>query len=568
MKLLIIIFGIIILGAFSVLALFQSGFFEFHDNTQVVRVFEMGKALSDGMFPVRWSQDLGYGYGYPIFNFYSPLPYYIGGFFVLTGFDALLATKLMFIFGILFSGVSMFLFSNKFFGIKAGLVSSIIYMYFPYHAVNIYVRGAVGEFFAYAFLPLVFYGLYSLLSLEKAKKNYTKIIYTIVLIAIGIFLVAISHNLSLFMLLLLLLVFLVISLFIVNNKKQFLIISLSSIVLGLALSSFYIIPAFLEMRYTNVASQIGGGADFKDHFVCLNQYWNSMWGYGGSIKGCVDGLSFKLGKINILLVFAAIAVFTPALYKKRFRLQEKTVLISFVLFVISIFFTLSISEFLWQSVPYLAYVQYPWRFLNFVSLFISFIVGYLFFWLADFSTVKQKSGVIIIGLIILLGLIFNQKLFTPQSFNSYPAEYYMQKNYISYTVSRISDEYMPKGFLKPQDYSEIPKENSYLEKNGTLKTLSSKTNYQKIEFSLNSPSELFINTAYFPAWRAYVNGEELEISQTNKGMKVLLPQGKGIFELKFVQTPLEVFGNLLSLSSFLAIIIGIIFIRIKYDGKQ
>src|SRR3990172_3966639 len=117
-----------------------------HDDTQVVRVQQMAQALRDGQFPVRWVADLGYGYGYPIFNFYSPLPYYIGGFFNLIGFDALVATKIMFALGILLSGIFMYFLAREFWGEVGGIVSGLFYVYAPYHALDIYVRGAVDEF--------------------------------------------------------------------------------------------------------------------------------------------------------------------------------------------------------------------------------------------------------------------------------------------------------------------------------------------------------------------------------------------------------------------------------------
>ena len=72
---------LIALSVLTVLPLFHLGFFNIHDDAQIQRVFEMKTALSDGMFPVRWVADLGYGYGYPIFNFYGPLPYYVGAIF-------------------------------------------------------------------------------------------------------------------------------------------------------------------------------------------------------------------------------------------------------------------------------------------------------------------------------------------------------------------------------------------------------------------------------------------------------------------------------------------------------
>ncbi len=84
---------IILLSFWAIKPLLNNGFFPMHDDTQVARVYEMKKALADGVFPVRWSQDLGYGYGYPIFNFYAPLAYYVGGYINLLGFNSLNATS-------------------------------------------------------------------------------------------------------------------------------------------------------------------------------------------------------------------------------------------------------------------------------------------------------------------------------------------------------------------------------------------------------------------------------------------------------------------------------------------
>src|SRR5512146_580630 len=41
------------------------------------RVFEFDRVLREGVVYPRWAPDLAYGYGYPIFNFYPPLAYYL-----------------------------------------------------------------------------------------------------------------------------------------------------------------------------------------------------------------------------------------------------------------------------------------------------------------------------------------------------------------------------------------------------------------------------------------------------------------------------------------------------------
>ena len=133
--------------------LFNSGFFPIHDDTQVVRVSQMALALREGQFPVRWVKDLGYGYGYPIFNFYAPLAYYLGAFFNLSGFSALVATKVMIGLGSVLGGILMYFLASKFWGKLGGVIAALFYLYLPYKAVNIYVRGAVAELWALAFLP-------------------------------------------------------------------------------------------------------------------------------------------------------------------------------------------------------------------------------------------------------------------------------------------------------------------------------------------------------------------------------------------------------------------------------
>jgi len=172
---------ILILSFWAVKPFFVSGFFPIHDDTQIARVFEMGKVLQNGVFPVRVVPDLGYGYGYPIFNFYAPLAYYVGAAFMFLGFDALVAAKIMMALGIILAGIFMYFLAREFFGEFGGIASGLFYLYAPYHAVDIYVRGDVAEFWAYAFIPLAFLGFY--------KRN-------ILLGTIGFAGLILSHNLT------------------------------------------------------------------------------------------------------------------------------------------------------------------------------------------------------------------------------------------------------------------------------------------------------------------------------------------------------------------------------------
>src|SRR5258708_869617 len=169
-KILSILF-LLVLSYWAIKPFFVKGFFPIHDDTQVARVFEMNRSLKDGMFPVRWVSDLGYGYGYPIFNFYAPLAYYAGGLFGFV-FDALTATKITMVLGIILSGIFMYRFAREFWGETGGIASGLLYLYAPYHAVDVYVRGDVAEFWAYAFIPLAFLGVYKIYyHCEEARRD-------------------------------------------------------------------------------------------------------------------------------------------------------------------------------------------------------------------------------------------------------------------------------------------------------------------------------------------------------------------------------------------------------------
>ncbi len=431
------LFIVLILSFWAIHPLFISGFFPMHDDTQVARVFEMGKMLERGMFPVRWVPDLGYGYGYPIFNFYAPLAYYIGGFFMFLGFDALLATKIMMALGVILAGIFMYLLTREFFGELGGIVAGLFYIYAPYHAVDIYVRGDVAEFWAYAFIPLVFLGLY--------KRS-------ILIGSVGFAAIILSHNLTAMMVAPFLLIIALLNCYIAfKNKKSFIINPSSSILLlGLMLSAFYWLPALLEMKYTNVLSQIGGGADFRDHFVCLPQLWDSLWGFGGSVLGCVDGLSFKIGKLHILSSITAIVL---ALFVNKIRKSKKAfiIIISFLGLLLSVFFTLEISKFVWEKVPGMEFLQYPWRFLILASFFSSILSGAIVFLSSQF---KIKPYVTAFLLLFFL-LFFNIKLFVPQTIFKASAKDFTNDKAIKWVASKTSDEFLPPNFKKPKSEYEV-----------------------------------------------------------------------------------------------------------------
>jgi len=559
------IFIVLVLNFFSIKPLLMSGFFPMHDDTQVARVYEMGKALSDGMFPVRWAADLGYGYGYPIFNFYAPFAYYFGGALNLLGLDALVSAKLMMIVGIILSGVFMYLLARELWGKIGGLVSSLFYVYAPYHAVDIYVRGDVAEFWAYAFIPLAFYGF---LKVYKEKKwKY------IVIGAFGFSGVILSHNLTAMMItpfLMFLLFFLLIS----DTKEKIgsIFYFLITLFFGISISAFYWLPALVEMKFTNVLSQIGGGADFRDHFVCAVQLWQSPWGFGGSVGGCVDGISLKIGKLHVILSLIAIVFLIISLQYRKFKnLFSKSsyqiifAIFSVFAFVISVLLTLEISKPIWEFIPVMAFFQFPWRFLLIISFFASILAGFSI-WIiqkAEKDIIKlDKANFIIVPIAIFTLIFFNSKLFSSQSPLYKRSSDYTNPLSLKWTASRISNEYMPKNFIKPGTKDDVVK-NQIVAQDKSTKVLfqSSSTNRIHANISSEKKTKIKVNLAYFPGWNVFIDNKKSMPEITNKGFFVNIPSGDHSLDIFFAQTPIEKFATSISLTSLFLLLVGIILSR-------
>ena len=149
---------ITVLSGLIVWPLFVPGYFSHHDTLQIIRIFEMRKCFADLQIPCRWVPDMGYGNGYPLFNFYGVMPYYLGAIvsFIL-GYIG--AAKFLFFLPLVLGGIGMYFLGKELFGKIPGTIAALLYLFAPYRALDTYVRGDVGESFALAIIPFIFYFL-------------------------------------------------------------------------------------------------------------------------------------------------------------------------------------------------------------------------------------------------------------------------------------------------------------------------------------------------------------------------------------------------------------------------
>ena len=169
MKNLIVVLIILFASILASLPIAKPGLYTIHDDQQVARLFVFDQALKAGQFPVRWVDGLGFGFGYPLFVFYPPFVYMLGEIFHLLGFGFIDSVKIVFFLGIFGSGLAMYIFARELFGKLPGAVSALFYMFVPYRALDIYIRGALAESFSFVWLPLILWSFWKLTSTGKKK---------------------------------------------------------------------------------------------------------------------------------------------------------------------------------------------------------------------------------------------------------------------------------------------------------------------------------------------------------------------------------------------------------------
>lgn len=548
-------FLLILISFVTIAPLLTDGYFPMHDDTQVGRVIGMTRMLAAGEFPVRWVGDLGYGFGYPLFNFYAPLPYYVGGVLNLLVRDSVSATKAMMGVGMLASGLTMFLTSLPRVGPTAALVGSVLYMFGPYRAVNLYVRGAIGELWVFVFFPLVFWGIIDVLSRQR---NQARLSF---FLPIGLAGAILSHTLMGYVTAMVSVIVIGIGLLarlaLRQLDRRVLGKSLAGLFAGLGISAFFWLPAAKEMGFTSVHLQVGGGADFRDHFLCPEQLWWSAWGYGGSTSGCTDGLSFMTGKLTFLIVAIA-AVFALRTIRKTAPQQESRLpAIALLLWAGGVWMTTSSSRVVWEIVPGLPFLQYPWRFLG-PTLFATSLAG-----MASIAALPNRTLRIPIATVLIAGTVLLQaKWFQPQYTYPYTNQVAESVEELRFRTSGVSDEYLPPDFSRPRDLSGIMRRVIREEPGITAEVLTDTGADAVVLVTADTDRLITINRVSFPGFRYILNGKQVKPEAVTSSLpQIRVEKGMNKLQILFGDTPIRQFSNILSLT------ILVIYVW-KYDEKE
>lgn len=553
---------IILISFFTIQPLFHVGFFPIHDDEQVGRLYEIDQDVRAGHIPPRLAQDLGFGYDYPLFNFYPPLVYYIAELFRLMGVSYIWSIKIMVGIGFILSAIFMYLFCREYFGKAGSLLASVAYLYAPYHSVDIYVRGAFPEAWSFVAIPLVFWAY--------TRFYHTQKFYWAIAAGVALASFVLAHNLIMMMSVLFIGIYLIFLWITTKQKKKFVIGVLVSGILALCLSAYFLLPAVMEKKFTMVDLLTTELADYNLHFVCVKQFFNSPWGYGGSLYNCDDGLSFEVGKVQLVLgVVAAVATLYTILKKKKYA----TVLVIFWgMFLFSLFIQTVYSKPIWDILQAFSYIQFPWRFLVLSAFTLSFLIASI-----ELLPLKRTYRLWGIAVAIVLIIAVNQQFFVPSKYLSEVTDNsYISQSVLRWRTSIMAFEYTPKGIAtKKSDIGnsviDVRQDQiataAYTVLSGDIDVDVLKNNPQTKQYKMtvHSPGTVSLNTYTFPGWVVFANGKQIQYSSNNKLKLITINLSPGMYniEAKFTDTLYRRTGNILTFLALISVLIYTIFLVTK-----
>lgn len=539
----------------------------------VYRTYEIMSAWRQGVPYLRWAPDLLFSYGYPIFNYYAPLIYYLAAAYGWFFGGPVAGVKFVLVISIYLGAVGMYLFVRDQWGGRAGMVSAAAFALAPYIVyVNPHWRGAAAEVLAVSLAPGLFWAFWRL---RRTATPGNVVIAALLLAA-----VILAHNVMAFVFTGLLLVWLAWDIasrqlrletttataLATPPQRQDLLMWATAVVIGLGLSAFVWLPATLERDAVQFQRAFlpNTHSDFHRHFVEASEL------FAATVLADTMDLQqprFKLGLTQwVLGLLGMLTILRKRQWAAAFFAVSALGLI---------YLMLPGSVRIWEAIPFLAYVQFPWRLLGPSALALAVLVGAA---LTSAEALLWRWGRVAIGVALVAAFIATAlPIMDPLPWPDF-GPVTLKRIFLYERDGRglgttTGNEFLPVGV---KVWPPAPEVDTWLTDTGAADKVDRTalpTGTQVTELSRGPEEDRFliagqsgfvlrIFTFYFPGWTAYLNGARTPIGISEPGglITVAVPPGTHEVLLRLENTPARWLGWGIS-GLALAALLGVAFLR-------
>lgn len=370
-----------------------------------VRIWGIAQSLRDGYFPAKVQSGLQNGYGYATGIFYGDVFLYFPALLYLGGLT-IAEVYSIFVFGmnLLTLFIAYYSFNRIGKNRREAAAAAAIFEVSLYRLVTLYTRGAVGEWSAVAFYPLILLGVYEIYTEEEQKKKGW------LFLAIGMSGVMASHILATVMSVCVLLVFFLLAIRKTLTKRVLLSI-LKSVLATALLSAYFIVPFLDAFRdgYVHLVSQYGNESL---HEVFLNQLFATNFHTTGDeiMNDAISPMHLELpltfGPAVGVLFLLAIYLLLRLRGEDRGKKKRRLLFIAFGLTALSIFFYSSIfpyariEEHLPPVAAFFDLFQFAWRLMSWTAALLGLLFLFVLQVVREWKGWKWVQGTILLFLFL------------------------------------------------------------------------------------------------------------------------------------------------------------------------
>lgn len=328
------------------------------------RLVALDHAMSDGTLWPRYVPSLIYGYGSPMFNYYSPLSLYPLQALHLLGLtfkQSWLAGMMLYTFT---AAGGMYLLGRRWGGVAAGFVAAAAYLYAPYTLFDAVGRGTVSEYASLALLPWVWW------MLKRLADSGRRIDFAGAVIAFALFVP--MHNVIALHGAVITGVYALMLAWASPMRLKTLFKLGAALALGMGMTAFFWLPALTETRYVKLdaITDVLPDIDVTRNLSTLRETFAPPFTADATQMQPPMPIALGWGQV-ILSAIALVGVWLDS----RWRALRLIVTGGVMLCAALIFMNLEASAPLWERLPLIRYSQFPWRLLGIASMLLALLAG-------------------------------------------------------------------------------------------------------------------------------------------------------------------------------------------------
>jgi hypothetical protein len=483
--------------------------------------------LRDRQFPPVWAPDLGSGHGQPLFEFAPPLIYAMALPFFWAGMS--LANSLQFGMAILFAlgAIAIYLIGRKLsFSRVASVGAAAAWLFAPYQALDIYVSGRFAESAAIAMAPV------ALLGLIAALQRPT--IINVIVGSIAAAILPLAHNAIALLMFPAFAALVAVRSTVSDHRLKTAMAGVSVLMGGLALSAFFWLPALLERDFVKTDLLRTGILSWTNYIIYPSQLLWSPWGFGISMRGPTNGISYSLGLGHIALAIAGIYIAMRAASLIR-RLDA---LIFAGAAIVGALLATDLSWTIWAHVDTLQYLVYPWRTLCLPALFMPLLALYAF----------ERMGLRLASVVIVALVLLNIAHTQPKGVDNYDEAYYGADSIARLGINTATrEEYEPHTVLYRPQFDNVLLKG--VRATPLVSPLSVSSDSQSFKVDASEPTLMQDSLFDYPGWTVLVDDREVATSPASESGQITftVPAGTHDVKVELRPTPIRRWSNYLSL---------------------